>query len=78
MERDIGVGMNESLDCNYIMRFEVSLYFFMLFLSVRYKERFEQDGNVFVVMNYVENGFFCYLLFAFRIRFVLKVLFKII
>jgi hypothetical protein len=60
MERDINVGMNKDLDCSYIMRFEVHLNL-LQFFPIRYKERFEQDGNVFVVMNYIENGFFLFL-----------------
>jgi hypothetical protein len=36
-------------------------FFFESFLTIyfftyRYTERFEQDGNTFVVMNYMENG----------------------
>jgi serine/threonine protein kinase len=38
---DIKVGMNKELDSPYI---------------IRYEERFEDDGDTFVVMEYMENG----------------------
>jgi hypothetical protein len=75
MERDINVGMNKSLDCPYIVRCEFNRFFFLMFFTLyfftyRYTERFEQDGNIFVVMNYMENGIILFISWSFPIVFL--------
>jgi hypothetical protein len=59
-ERDINVGMNTNLDCPYIIRFVIFEWIYVFFFICRYTKRFEQDGNTFVIMNYMENVFFYY------------------
>jgi hypothetical protein len=55
MERDIGSGKNKDLDCPYIIRYGNSNKCVSCKIN-RYKMSFEQDGNTFVVMDYMENG----------------------
>jgi hypothetical protein len=52
---DIEIGMKPELDSPYIMR---------------YHERFEVDGETFVIMNYYSNGLFALFLFFFIVVFI--------